>query len=607
MRCSHLLALYLLLVVYIQTSAAYTGSYVNHTFVVSNTTYGKVRGMRTLQTDGKYLNVFLGIPFAAPPTGQLRFAEPMTPDSWQGVRDAYTFKSACPQQPLFLNGFGGGFNEFDNFDEDCLYLNIFAPDKTDGSSLLPVMVWIHGGCFGVGTAEEYDGSVLAQNGVIVVTVNYRLAAFGFLSTADEVAPGNWGLYDNVLALEWVRDNIVNFGGDPQKVTIFGQSAGAALSSLLMFPESARGLFHGVITISGNAMAPWAMYRQPFDARNMTNQLVQALSCSGASSKDSIDCLRSKTWEEIATVPILPYTSVCAWMPIVDGRILSEDPRILLEKKLFADVPLISGSTKDEQGIELYNMTTAMFEARVQRLVESHFGYTGNGDAILDALLYEYTDAADPGNLHKIRNQYVALMTDYTFTAPIDSQVKGHSSVVESTYKYAFHYMSENNPNAEHVGVLHSQDLLYHFGTPFWGPNRTCPWGCYNNWYGYQDKWTDTDRDMSELIMKLFTSFAKYGNPTPSPINGLTWTKFDEVTDAYMELNEISSMKEDYRAREMLFWEDYFKKVAFRERSEPIVLTPEPCDEAQSKSPGKFSLSRSAILLVVLSVKLSIYK
>ncbi|XP_070545649.1 pyrethroid hydrolase Ces2e-like [Ptychodera flava] len=211
------------------STKAYSVDYVNYTYVTAETTDGTIRGMRTLQTDGKYMDVYLGIPFAAPPIGDLRFAPPESPTLWSDVRDAFSFKSSCPT-PGSLNG-----------DEDCLYLNIYTPfANNDKDTVLPVMLWIHGGCFVYGTSEEYDGSILAQNDVIIVVANYRLGALGFLSTDDQVAAGNWGLLDNIMALQWIQKNIGNFGGDPNRVTVFGQSSGGVSSSLLLFSPLAAG-------------------------------------------------------------------------------------------------------------------------------------------------------------------------------------------------------------------------------------------------------------------------------------------------------------------------------------------------------------------------------
>src|SRR6516162_2965796 len=208
---------------------------------IVTTTYGKLEG---LDQDG--LVVFKGVPFAEPPVGSRRWLAPQKPSAWNGIRDAYNFGAACPQarmQPVVL----AGMQLEEPLSEDCLYLNIWTP-KADNKQR-PVMVWIHGGAFRIGSGAQiiYDGSSLARRGdVVVVTINYRLGPFGFLRLADLTdgkipSTGNEGLLDQIAALEWVRDNIEHFGGDPTNVTTFGESAGGmSIGGLLAMP-AARGL------------------------------------------------------------------------------------------------------------------------------------------------------------------------------------------------------------------------------------------------------------------------------------------------------------------------------------------------------------------------------
>ncbi|XP_077999628.1 neuroligin-4, Y-linked-like [Glandiceps talaboti] len=550
------------------TILAYSSGFVSHTNVITNSTYGRLRGMRAVQTDGKLLDVYLGIPFAAPPVGDLRFAAPKQPDSWNFIRDALSFSPVCPQN-------SGYYTE----SEDCLYLDVYTPyaNKSPTSSKLPVMVWIHGGCLEAGAGQEYDGSILAQNDVVVVTVNYRLGALGFLSTDDSVAAGNWGLLDNIMALQWVRDNIEYFGGDRNKVTIFGQSSGGNSVSLLLFSPLAKGLFHGAISQSGTAESHWGVYRSPYNPRDSADQLADSLGCSKISSVVMIECLRSKTWQRIASQTVTVPEDWCQWTPNVDGYVIRDDPSNLMSKGNFNKVPFIVGSVKDEFWYSQKTMTKALFDTRLSYLVNAMFDYTGNTDAIFDSIEYEYTEPTDPDNTEEIRNQWVAMYTDQEYTAPVDYHAKHHALLQENTYKYSFHYRSKFNPSPPYQGVTHGKDLAYEFGTPFLEPNRTCPWGCYNNWYDSQPYWTNADRDMSGLSMTLFTNFAKYSDPTPTPVNGITWDKFDNSTYAYLEFDDVTELKFNYKAREMLFWDDYLLTIINREQevAEPIVITLPP--------------------------------
>lgn len=213
--------------------------------------------------DGYYY--YLGIPFAAPPVGELRWKPPQPVEPWSGVRECTEFGPACPQPLLPFAGF-----EFDTMDEDCLYLNVWTPAKSP-NDCLPVMVLIHGGGFFSGSASQpfFDGAPLAKKGVVFVGINYRLGPLGFLAHPElaEESPegltGNYGLLDQIAALKWVQRNIAAFGGDPSRVTIFGESAGGMSVSALLLSPMAEGLFHRAIAQSGSPIL--ARYLFPLSA------------------------------------------------------------------------------------------------------------------------------------------------------------------------------------------------------------------------------------------------------------------------------------------------------------------------------------------------------
>ncbi|XP_077999754.1 neuroligin-4, Y-linked-like [Glandiceps talaboti] len=457
------------------------------------------------------MDVFLGLPFAAPPLGDLRFANPKYPEPWGDVYDATEYKPVCTQDSSLLP-----------IDEDCLYLNVFAPYVR------------------------------------------------FLSTGDEVAPGNWGLLDNVIALEWVRDNIASFGGDPTRVTVFGHSAGGVMASMHMYSPLSSGLIAGSLPQSGNAMTPWALYRSPDDPTDVTRQLAEQMNCSTASSSEIVDCLRTKPWQDIVDQSVnAPERYYCSWTPVVDGYFLLDDPRNSLEKGEFVKVPLMVGTVKDERSSSTGSsptMTREEFDSTIQDFVEPRWAYTGNQDEITDALIYEYCDPTDVDNEFILRNEWTQLDTDYVYVAAAELEATGHSSMEENTYYYSWHYRSELHPQPIWTGVQHIYELYLEFGVPYYGLGRECPWNCYysDRLWTYQEDWTDKDREISDLFITLISNLAKYGNPTPSPVHGLTWEPFDDVNEAYLQINDVSVVDYHYRAREMLFWQDYFQNVAYRQ-------------------------------------------
>ncbi|KAL6085360.1 hypothetical protein STEG23_000021, partial [Scotinomys teguina] len=269
---------------------------------VVNTAHGKVLG--------KYVNlkgftqpvaIFLGVPFAKPPLGSLRFAPPQPAESWNFVKNATSYPPMCSQDPVGGQVLSELFtNRKENiplqFSEDCLYLNIYTPADLTKNSRLPVMVWIHGGGLVVGGASTYDGLALsAHENVVVVAIQYRLGIWGFFSTGDEHSRGNWGHLDQVAALHWVQDNIANFGGNPGSVTIFGESAGGYSVSALVLSPLAKNLFHRAISESGVALTAALLTK---DVKPIAELVATLSGCKTTTSAVMVHCLRQKTEEEL---------------------------------------------------------------------------------------------------------------------------------------------------------------------------------------------------------------------------------------------------------------------------------------------------------------------
>ncbi|XP_052022687.1 carboxylesterase 3 isoform X2 [Apodemus sylvaticus] len=267
-----------------------------------DTPLGRVRGRQVSVKDtDRVVNVFLGIPFAQAPVGPLRFSAPLPPQPWEGVRDGSINPPMCLQNVEKMSGSRFTLNEklqIFPISEDCLILNIYSPTETTAGTKKPVMVWIHGGSMVVGSATSQDGSALAAYGdVVVVTVQYRLGIFGFLSTGEKHMPGNRAFLDVVAALRWVQGNIASFGGDPNCVTIFGNSAGGIIvSSLLLSPMSA-GLFHRAISQSGVVTTKMMKELNAWpEAQNFAN----SVDCSSGSPAELVQCLLQKEGKDLIT-------------------------------------------------------------------------------------------------------------------------------------------------------------------------------------------------------------------------------------------------------------------------------------------------------------------
>jgi para-nitrobenzyl esterase len=324
---------------------------------IADTLTGKIRGAIS---DG--VLSFKGIPYAAPPVGSLRFRPPAKPASWSGVRDATRFGARAMQNDMAFNLAPAVRAVFADppaqpMSEDCLFLNVWTPAVDDGGDR-PVMVWLHGGAFisGSGASPWYDGTNLARKGnVVVVTLNHRLGAFGFsylaeLGGGDFAASGNAGMLDIVAALEWVRDNIAKFGGDPDNVTIFGESGGGAKSCMLMAMPAARGLFHKAIVQSGPSV-------ETMDAAAATETARQVMKELGAASATELvaapaDKLLAAQNAVLARISALTFANrrKQGFNPVIDGANLPGGPFAPAAPAIAADIPLMIGTNRDEMNL-----------------------------------------------------------------------------------------------------------------------------------------------------------------------------------------------------------------------------------------------------------------
>ncbi|XP_046549280.1 LOW QUALITY PROTEIN: cholinesterase-like [Haliotis rubra] len=314
-----------------------------------STLNGPLLGQR-LSVLGKPLDVFYGIPYAKPPVGDLRFKHPQPSESWgPDVRDARKPTPSCFQPENALCTYEKHKQTPDDYSEDCLHLSVWTPSDNDAN--LAVMVWIYGGGFYSGSTRMplYEGKYLAaENDVIVVSMNYRLGPLGFGYLSPDTIPGNMGLMDQRLALQWVKDNIANFGGDPTRVTIFGESAGSVSVSHHLVSPLSRDLFDRAIMQSGTLTCPWA-YTVPKTAKRKLKRLADLLECpSSSTDADIYDCLKtadSRTMSDLQLVAF--FDEGLAFVPVVDGYFLPDDPTTLLSSGSIKQTSVLHGFTGDE--------------------------------------------------------------------------------------------------------------------------------------------------------------------------------------------------------------------------------------------------------------------
>ncbi|XP_058011658.1 inactive serine protease 54 [Ahaetulla prasina] len=404
---------------------------------------GELQGQRIrVRGAERDVEVFLGIPYAKSPIGSLRFSPPQLAEPWTGLRDATSYPPMCLQDPLVGQALSDAFANSGQrislrIAEDCLYLNVYVPAQTPKAEPLPVMVWIHGGGLLLGAASTYDGSVLsAYENVVVVAIQYRLGILGFYSTGDEHARGNWGLLDQVAALQWIQENIANFGGDPGSVTIFGNSAGGFSSSAHVLSPLSKGLFHKAISESGVAVIDVVFHAHP---EKLAKKIAGSISCPTSSSAEMVRCLRGKTESEILLATLkMDFTRlhlggeeqhIILFPAVVDGQFFPKSPRELLAEKNFNNLPYIIGVNDDEFGwilpqlLQFPDFTKGLDRETVNLLLRSSEQLTRVAPQDLPLVADEYLQ--DLQNPVQLRDQFLALLRDAVFLAPAILTARHH--------------------------------------------------------------------------------------------------------------------------------------------------------------------------------------
>lgn len=459
------------------------------------------------------VRVFRGIPYAEPPVGEMRWKPPRPVKPWTKSRACTAFGAACPQPTALMTGNVGQQSE------DCLYLNVWTAARRGEKR--PVMVWIHGGGFttGSGGMSYYNGEHFARAGVVLVTINYRLGPFGFFAhpvlskESKHGVSGNYGLLDMIAALEWVKRNIAAFGGDPNCVTIFGESAGAAAVTRLMVCPQAKGLFHRVIAQSGGAYGRARYLRKNNGALESMESLGERLAreLAGEDAGDVIAALRHKSAEEIlkASNPAQGlFGKGTKFGPVVDGWLLTDDPGALWEHGRMADVPLLLGTNADEGSVFVQQLPIRR-AAGYRLTVQMFFG----DDAGELMRLFPVSGDDD------VKGALSRLITDAAFVAPARMHARAMRAVKSPAWLYHFTVKPRTSlPNRR--GTFHAMEIPFVFGTlPRIGVN-------------------DEDRGLSRQMMSYWVNFARGGDPNGRDIDGKVlppWPRYETSSDKHAEL------------------------------------------------------------------------
>lgn len=484
--------------------------------VVAPTFYGTVEGYK----DGEVC-VFKGVPYAVPPVDNRRWEHPEPPAPWEGVRKAESWACRSLQSPNTFDQLIGGAAPTDGESEDCLYVNVWTPEIDDKHR--PVMVWIHGGIFvmGAGSQEGYDGKNLAQEGdVVVVTLNYRLGALGFLRlnelTEGEIpSTGNEGLLDQIEALAWVRDNIAGFGGDPDNVTIFGESAGAMSIGALLSMPSAKGLFHKAILQSGAAHLGISKEGSVQVARDFVDQLSVPIDKIRTCSADQIIKAQEVLREKGPGNPPAPFR------PVLDGELLPDVPVFEIRKGSAKGIPLLVGTTLDE--MQLFLMAVASLnDMTKEKLQENVTNWAGDK---AEELISTYRSFLESRNKNASPKEiYIAIMTDRTFRAPAIALLEAQKPFEDRVYNYLFELESPLAEGA--MGSCHLMEIGFVFGT----------WDKAPDFYGKGEKL----QQLASRTIALWASFARTGVPSADGIGEIP--AYDTDKRQTLVLNEKTEIK-----------------------------------------------------------------
>jgi para-nitrobenzyl esterase len=481
---------------------------------------GVVKGeMVASDTGDAEIRIFRGIPYAAAPVGELRWRSPQPVVRWPDVREAVEFGAACPQPR-------SGSDQAQS--EDCLFLNVWTP-AAGSTKDAPVMVWIHGGGLNGGFSHRafYDGSEYARQGVVLVSINYRLGPLGFLAhpllsaESDHGVSGNYGFLDQIAALQWVQENIASFGGDPDNVTIFGESAGGTSVAVLLSSPLAEDLFHKAIIQSPWMFGYVTRLAEPVFV-NLDKPVANVASAESLGVAWTEEIIDTPVEDVFQTLRSLPWNKFIDNRPYyktrvtIDGWLLPARPENVFSNGRQHDVPLLIGTNRDEGN---YFRRSFQYEARSE-FVERMQDFYGTS---ADAVLATYSGEA----VEELSDAVSSYVTDAWFQQSTRQLLRGMDKVPSPAYQYLFSRASRRFPA---LGSLHAVELRYVFNT-------------------LQEEYTEPpDTEIATAMIRYWTQFATSGNPN---VEGMvSWPEFDLGNEIYLEIGDTIKTGTQLRSRQL---------------------------------------------------------
>lgn len=464
---------------------------------------GYIQGFNQTVLD-REIATFLGIPYAQPPVGSLRFREPIPVRRWQGTRESTSFGKACSQPAIYATAVPS-----EDQSEDCLYLNAWVPKG--GCKRKAAMIWIYGGGLIAGDVRDYNGKFLAAHtDTIVFTMNYRTGPLGFLYLNDNEAPGNMGLLDQYLAIKWIYDNIKTFGGSRRKITLFGQSAGAASINYHILSSFTRPYFQKAIMMSGAANSDYG-YHSPTEALSTAYEFANHLGCKKGTVGETIECLRLLPSSEVSALqlpsnPKAPLFFRVHFPTIDKNGFITQSPKELSDRPFSRQIPILLGVVENEVSFFLtYYVGVLKIPINILTGIVNREEFfrllplaSASSNQTLNIIAKHYLAPFLPGEPPLYIDVVDDIGSDVIFRCPVVDTAQTLSTVNPSNpvYMYSFEHRSAKSPTPSWFGVIHGSETSYVFGYPL-----------VDN-----VKFTEIDKRVSERMMKYWTTFAKTGNP-----------------------------------------------------------------------------------------------
>ncbi|XP_046679564.1 esterase E4-like [Homalodisca vitripennis] len=515
---------------------------------VVKTKYGCVQGIYGTTRGGRRIVEFLAIPYAKPPLNELRFKSPEPPVPWEGVRNASTEQSPCLQQLVLIEA----VRDVVSGSEDCLYLSVFTPD-VNPSTKLPVIVYIHGGAY-MGMSSEkfrYGPELLLDKDVVLVTFSYRIGIIGFMTTEDDVIPGNFHMKDQLMALKWVKENIAQFGGDVDSITLFGESSGAASTHLHTVSPASKGLFHRAIIHSGSGLCPWG-YAEPGVLKKRAAVVAELVGCPFSPSKDFLACLQKLPGETIVRTNkhflVWDLDPVVVWKPVIEKPCVKDAFLTKSPWELTSTVPVIFGMNYAEGGIKTCSVTGGDVSSKFKQWNAEYdslapisllYGERSPDSAAITKAVRSFYFGSDNTEIKPdMITQITQMYSDTWFVNGVLDTVERHQGpkyLFYYTYNKTFSLCSIFWNNEVDLGACHLDELTNLF--PMEGNYAKDP--------------NSADYKLSLKMIEMWTNFAKTSVPSGG---GVDWTPVETDALEHLEISNSGLSMKTYPVKERrAFW------------------------------------------------------